>query len=247
MAGTFPQRIVGTGDPTMASRLAELAGCTATAEEFFPLGADRDQASSDGELGVVQVGKARRDDDSSLGLQLECLLQQSQNATSRARLMCGRSEQELTARVRQGSWSVTECLEHLSLTTRVFLPTIAQTMATAPALAESRPLRCDTLAKLLIRVLEPPYRLRHKALPHLAPRRNDFPSVWKAFQESQKQLAEITGSAVGLAIDTVMIQSPVCSRMSYTVYGVLGILSAHQRRHLWQMEQILQLLDRRAA
>jgi hypothetical protein len=64
----------------MASRLAELAGCTATAEEFFLLGADRDQASSDGELGVVQVGKARRDDDSSLGFQLECLLQQSQNA-----------------------------------------------------------------------------------------------------------------------------------------------------------------------
>jgi hypothetical protein len=82
---------------------------------------------------------------------LECLLQQSQNATSRARLMCGRSEQELTARVRQGCWSVTECLEHLSLTTRVFLPTIAQTMATAPALVESRPLRCDTLAKFDLR------------------------------------------------------------------------------------------------
>ncbi len=232
----------------MTSRLSELAGCTATVEEFFPLGVNRDQALSCADLGVVSAEKARRDGDSSLGVQLACLLQQAENATGHAqRLLCGRSEQELTARVREGSWSVAKCLEHLALTTQVFLPRIAEIMASTPALTKSRPLRCDTLARVLIRMLEPPYRLRHKALPHLAPRQNHFPSAWKAFLESQEQLAGITRSAVGLAIDTVRIQSPVCSRMSYSVYGALGILSAHQRRHLWQMEQILRLFDRRAA
>jgi hypothetical protein len=171
-----------------------------------------------------------------------------QSATSHAkRLVLGRSEQDLTTRLQPDSWSVTECLEHLALTTRVFLPSIAEIMAQTPKLTRSRSLRCDTLAKVLIRTLEPPYRLRHKVLAHLAPQRHDFPSAWKAFLDSQDELEQSIRSAAGLAIDTVKIQSPVCSRVSYNVYGALGILSAHQRRHLWQVEQILQALDRRTA
>ena len=230
----------------MTSRLSELAGCTATADEFFPTGIARNRAGSSPELQIAD--KERCDGDSSLGLQLACLLQQVESATNHAkRLVLGRSDHKLTVRVRTGSWSVTECLEHLALTTRVFLPPIAEIMAVTPRLTRNRPLHCDAVARVLIHMLEPPYRLRHKVLAHLAPQRNDFPCVWKAFLESQEQLAEITRSAVGLAIDTVKIQSPVCSRVSYSVYGALGILSAHQRRHLWQMEQVLQSLDRRAS
>jgi hypothetical protein len=233
---------------TVTSRLSELAGCTATTEEFFPIGLAGNQPRSSAGPGTAVNGIARHDRDSWLGLQLACLLQQVQNTTRHAkRLVLRRSQEDLTARMRQNSWSVTECLEHIALTTRVFLPPIAEIMAKTPRLTRNRPLRCDMLAKVLIRTLEPPYRLRHKVLPHLAPQRNDFPSAWKTFLESQDQLAEITRSAVGLAIDTVKIQSPVCSRVSYSIYGALGVLSAHQRRHLWQMEQTLRSLDRRMA
>lgn len=237
----------------MTSRLSEFAGCKATVEEFFPavvapiVVGQNCPSSADG-FAAVLAGTMRYDGDSSLGLQLACLLQQVQSTTSRSeQLTRDRSQKELTARVRQNSWSVTECLEHLALTTQAFLPPIAEIIAKTPKLTRSRSLRCDMLAKLLIRTLEPPYRLRHKVLPHLAPQQNDFPSAWKAFLKSQEKLGEITRSAVGLAIDTVKIQSPVCSRMSYSVYGALGILSAHQRRHLWQMERILRSLDLQAS
>lgn len=232
----------------MTSRLSEVAGCAATAEEFFPTAVAGSQPTPIVELAAILPDKDRGDCDATLGLQLACLLQQVEGATSHAkRLVLQRSDQELTTRVRRGSWSVTECLEHLALTTRAFLPLIAETIARTPRLTRNRPLRCDMLARVLIHTLEPPYRLRHKVLAHLAPPDNEFPSAWEGFLKTQEELGQIIRSAVGLAIDTVKIQSPVCSRMNYSVYGALGILSAHQRRHLWQIERVLQSLDRPAA
>jgi hypothetical protein len=231
----------------MRSKFQEILGCPATAEEF-PTFITRNPPRVRAESGLVLAEVARHDHDSSPGIQLACLLQQVQSTTNYAkRLVSGRSEEELTTRARSNSWSAAECLEHLRLTTRAFLPPIAEIIATTPRLIRNRALRCDMLAKVLIRSLEPPYRLRHKVLPHLAPQQNDFPSAWNALLESQEGLVKIIRSGVGLAIDTVKIQSPVCSRMSYSVYGALGILLAHQRRHLWQVEQILRDLDHRAA
>jgi len=97
--------------------------------------------------------------------------------------------------------------------------------------------------RALIRNLEPPYRLRFKALKSIVPQRHDFQSAWNAFEESQLRLTGIIQSAVGLALDEVRIESPVYARVSYNVYGALRMLAAHQRRHLWQIEQILKSLD----
>jgi len=81
----------------------------------------------------------------------------------------------------------------------------------------------------------------------LVPQNRDFLSAWQSFIDSQDELSQVIRSTVGLAIDQVRIESPACSRVSYTVYGALEILTAHQRRHLWQVERILKELDRRAA
>ncbi len=231
----------------MPSRLAKLAGCNATVEEFFPAGIARSLPKSSIELESL-LGEVAPPSDSLLGHQFQCLLHEVQSTSCDAkRLVTGRSEGELTARLRPDSWSVTECLEHLALTTQAFVPAIEGIMPRTPLLTKNRPLRRNALATVLIRALEPPYRLRHKVLAHLAPQQNDFRSAWNAFQESQQELAQVIRSAVGLAIDTVRIESPVCSRLRYNVYGAFGIVAAHQRRHLWQAEQILRDLGRHGA
>jgi len=80
-------------------------------------------------------------------------------------------------------------------------------------------------------------------LAPLIPRQHDFNSAWDAFAESQVQLSKTIQSAAGLAIDQVKIESPVYARFNYNVYGAFRMLAAHERRHLWQMEQILKALD----
>lgn len=178
--------------------------------------------------------------------QLATLAEQVQIVTHYAEhLVAGRSKAELNLRLEPNSWSVAQCLDHLARTTRAFLPAISDSIATAPKLLTVRPLRTGLLASLFIRNLEPPYRIRIKVLPQLTPQHEDFDLAWSGFVESQSQLADAIFSAAGLAIDTVKIKSPVYARVTYNVYGAFRMLMAHERRHLWQVEQILGALDRR--
>jgi DinB family protein len=178
--------------------------------------------------------------------QLASLLEQFQCTTRAAKkLVLGRSASELTMRLVPESWSTAECLDHLARTTGSFLPAISTAVATAPKLTTKRPLRTGTMASLLIRNLEPPYRLRYKVIPQLAPQETDFEAAWSAFDESQSRLSETLCSAAGLAIDKVNVPCPVCAHITYNAYGAFRMLAAHQRRHLWQVQQILTALDRR--
>jgi|HubBroStandDraft_1064217.scaffolds.fasta_scaffold00010_25 hypothetical protein len=178
--------------------------------------------------------------------QLGSLLEQFQCSTREAKkLVLGRSADELTRRLERDSWSTAECLDHLTRTTASFLPAISKAVATAPKLTTKRPLRTGTIASLLIRNLEPPYRLRYKVIAQLVPQETDFETAWSAFEESQLRLSETVCSATGLAIDKVKVPCPVCAHVTYNAYGAFRMLAAHQRRHLWQVQQILRALDRR--
>jgi hypothetical protein len=176
--------------------------------------------------------------------QLNTVLNQADSVTLKARnLVAGRSQSDLTTRLESTSWSVAQCLDHLTQTTNAFVPVISSAIARAPRLTANRALRTGALTRLFIRNLEPPYRLRFKVLRPLVPRQHDFNSAWDAFEESQAQLAKTIRSAAGLAIDQVKVESPVYARISYNVYGALRMLTAHEQRHLWQIEQILKGLN----
>jgi hypothetical protein len=176
--------------------------------------------------------------------QLDSLLTQAENVTLKAKeLITGRSQSHLTASLQSKSWSVAQCLDHLAETANAFVPVISSAIARAPRLTTNRALRTGTLTRLFIRNLEPPYRLRFKVLAPLVPRQHDFNCAWGAFEESQLQLAKTIQSAAGLAIDQVSVESPVYARFNYNGYGALRMLTAHERRHLWQIEQILKALD----
>ena len=178
--------------------------------------------------------------------QMGSLLEQFQSATREARkLSLGRSVSELTSSLEPESWSPAECLDHLARTTGSFLPAISKAIATAPKLNTKRALRTGTVASLMIRNLGPPYRLRYKVIPQLVPQATDFETAQSAFEESQSRLSVAVCSAAGLAIDKVTIPCPVCVHVTYNAYGAFRMLAAHQRRHLWQVQQILKALDRR--
>lgn len=160
-------------------------------------------------------------------------------------LVAGRNKTELAARLEPGSWSVAECLDHLTQTTRAFLPAISEAIASAPLLKTDRRLRTGILPSLFIRNLHPPYRIRFKVLPQLAPQNPDSDAAWASFVESQSELLAILSSTAGLALDKVRIKSPVYGRITYNIYAALRMLAAHQSRHVWQISQILKALDSR--
>ena len=162
-------------------------------------------------------------------------------------LLAGRDKADLISPLKPGSWCVAECLDHLTQTTRAFLPAISEAIAEAPKFKRNRRLRTGLLPNLFIRNLNPPYRIRFKVLPQLTPQNPDSETAWMSFVESQAQLLAALLSTAGLAIDKVRIKSPVYARISYNIYGAFRMLAAHQSRHIWQIEQILKALDKRPA
>ena len=140
---------------------------------------------------------------------------------------------------------MTECIDHLAQTNRSFLPTILKSISTAPKLSYDRTLNTGAVAALLIRNLEPPYHIRYKVLPQLVPQCRDFDAAWTGFLQSQSQFSEAVCSSAGIAIDKVKIHCPAYARITYNIYGAFRMLAAHQRRHIWQMKQILKALDGR--
>ena len=162
-------------------------------------------------------------------------------------LLARRDKVDLSTPLKPGSWCVAECLDHLTQTTRAFLPAISEAIAEAPKLKRNRRLRTGLLPNLFIRNLNPPYRIRFKVLPQLTPQNPDSETAWTSFVESQAQLLSALLSTAGLAIDKVRIKSPVYARISYNIYGTFRMLAAHQSRHIWQIEQILKALDKRPA
>ena len=211
--------------------LAEPVGCSAGAPFARPDSPARGVSISNaGELSTWQLTK---------------LHEQVQAATSTAeRLVAGRDKRDLSVRRHSTAWSVSECLDHLTQTAYTFLPAIADTVTHAPRLATNQSFRTGVLAELLIRHLEPPYRIRVKALPQLMPQRTEFADAWSAFLEAQSQFSQTVRSSDGFAIDRVKITCPIYARVHYNAYGALRMLVAHERRHLWQIQQILGALDR---
>ena len=206
-------------------------------------------------MGILTVARANTVQSNGLNVsgtnllsiqQQATLAQQIREATKELEaLLASRNNAELLTRLEPDFWSVAECLNHLTQTTRTFLPAIEGAIAGAPKLKIDRRLRTGILPSLFIRHLNPPYRIRFKVLPQLAPHSADAGTALASFLESQSQLLTILSSAAGLAIDKVRIKSPVYARISYNIYGALRMLAAHQRRHIWQISQILTALDSR--
>jgi len=178
----------------------------------------------------------------SRNAQLTALEDELGHTTERAHaLATSVSEDVFLRRPDDSSWSIAECVAHLTLTTRAFLPIIDAALASAERVAPGADptFRADMKGRLLRWMLEPPYRMRVKTPASFVP---GMPAgrdaVVDEFDRSQSELVARLHAADGVAIDRAVIVSPFSEKMSYNLYSCFRILPTHQRRHLWQGEQV---------
>ena len=150
-----------------------------------------------------------------------------------------RAGEQLWAPPGRGGWAVGHCVAHLSRTASEWAPRIAQALADAPA--GSPPYRPSLTGRLLAWFLEPPYRMKFKAVPILTPRDRKLAAgeLLAEFMKSQREIERLLRQAEGKAIDRVVLPSPVDARLKYDLYSTFRIIAAHERRHLWQAERII--------
>jgi hypothetical protein len=178
--------------------------------------------------------------------QLQQIVDSLDSAQARLRRLAdGVAVEAWTRRPAPDAWSAVECVEHLNLTSRAYIPLLRSALAEARELRAETPNRYkrDFVGAFLGAMIGP---LRHFGKLRLMPVKttSDFiPHVHRSsdevvseFLRLQADLISLTRSADGLAIDRVKILSPFGGKMRYNAYSALVIVPRHEHRHIDQAE-----------
>ena len=152
-------------------------------------------------------------------------------------LLDGVSEQQFHASPGPGAWSIGQCIEHLDLTGRSFFPLWNQAISDgwARALFGAGPFRYNPMLRLWLRSVEPPYRMKIRTREPFRPAgaRSKREAV-ESFVAMHREAIRYIESSSGLDLARVKVQSPFVARIRYPLGFSFELLTAHERRHLWQ-------------
>ncbi len=180
---------------------------------------------------------------------LAAVLEELDAATRRLdALVAGLDPHTWSAAAVAGGWSPAQCVEHLNLTSERFLPLLDEALDRARA--EGRPddgrYTLDLFGRVLLWVIEPPYRVRVRTSAPFDPTgAPSLPETVTRFRSLQDRVRERVVASPGLPLSKIRIVSPFDARVRYSVYSTFRIIPCHQRRHLWQAERSVESLRRR--
>lgn len=142
-------------------------------------------------------------------------------------------------------WSAGECVAHLNLTATAFVPLIRRGLEQAAPIGGGAPrrFRRDLAGWILWRWAGPPVRFRVRTTAPFVPTGSEpLAQLLAVFDRLQAEQLVAVARADGRPIHRVKITSPFNPRLRYNLYACLTIQPAHQERHIWQAEQVLERL-----
>ena len=156
-------------------------------------------------------------------------------------LAAGKTPEALNWRPEGNRWSIAECIEHLNLTADMLLPEVDKSItAGAPAAAGTEGVaRHSMLFKWLLPVIEPPPKRRFKAPRASRPRPHlDAERVIERFTKVQDEVVERLERSRGINLTQTKVRHPGTPLMRFRLGEIFVTIAAHERRHLWQAEQV---------
>lgn len=161
----------------------------------------------------------------------------------RARKLCHRMDEATwSRRPASGGWSVGECITHLNITSEQFMPLLDEAIRRGRErnLTARGPFGLGFMGWALVKFLEPPYKMKRKTGATFEPANVEpMDQTLERFDYLQQELQARVDRAAGLALERLKLKSPFSAHVKYNLYATFCVLAAHQRRHLWQAEQIL--------
>ena len=141
-------------------------------------------------------------------------------------------------------WSVGQCLEHLAISSEVYLGPIAVALAGPPsgAVDEITP---GWFASWFIRTYIAPSahtksaRAPSKITPVLS---RVEPSILERFLKGNRDMRELVARAAGYDVNRLRFRNPFIPLIRFTVGAGFEITSKHEDRHLLQAERVAALI-----
>ncbi|MCX6619556.1 MAG: DinB family protein [Acidobacteria bacterium] len=164
------------------------------------------------------------------------------NEREAQRLAGGLSAGQITWQPGNGaSWSLGECLEHLTQGNILYAQALQQALAAADRTAVPRAgeIRPGWFARWFLGILEPPVKLKVKAPGKLKPSNQTDPeTALSRFIASHDTLRSAMRDAAALDLNRICFQNPFFPILKISAGVALLVIPAHERRHLWQMKNL---------
>jgi len=181
-----------------------------------------------------------------MSLKLDCTTQElvaelERQSAQAQDLAGGLSEPALNWQPNGGkAWSVAQCLDHLAIMNRMYVKALQDAVANNEDQLEPRTVPIQPsgwFTRLFIRYDEPPPKIKLPAPKKIAPPSQLTSAVVSDFQTLQRQLADFVREWGEADLGDLKVKDPLFP-LHLTADTQLLIIAAHNRRHLWQAEQV---------
>src|SRR5215216_2319284 len=137
-------------------------------------------------------------------------------------------------------WSVAQCFDHLLTSNKGYLPIIDNVLAGYKrTFWQSMPVLPGLMGKLLIKSMDPASTRKVKAPKRFQPAQSDISgSVINDFVHQQKQIVAKMKSTEHLALEKIVITSPIAAAVTYSLMDAYRLIVVHEQRHFQQAKRV---------
>lgn len=152
-------------------------------------------------------------------------------------------------RANTGSWSVAECLDHLARTNQVYLRAMEERAIRAREQGRLRrgPAAPGFVGRWFAKTMEPPVKRRFKSKAPRSVEPGASPLLAHAFANfiaSQVEVRDFLTASADLDLAEVRFPNPFVRGIRFSLATGLHIITAHERRHLWQAWNVRRAAER---
>lgn len=152
------------------------------------------------------------------------------------------SDAQLNWKPTEDSWSIAECIEHLSITNQLYFDEIEKQFSEKQITCkdEETSVKHSFFGKLIIRAVDPSNIKKTKTFTVFQPSKSYITkdSITKLI-EVQKSLINLISSSINLDTNRYSMSSPASKLIRESFSDVLEIIRLHNKRHLIQIEKLL--------
>jgi hypothetical protein len=160
-------------------------------------------------------------------------------------ILAGLSEEIFNRRPPAGGWSIAECADHLVVTGKDYTKQIENGLK---KIEQKRyflkgPYKLSWLGKSFIKSVEPPVKRKFKNPARWTPDSNhSIKELSDEYTALQDRYIDLLKRSKGLDIMRVKLPSPATSLLRFSIYEMFHVNAAHQRRHLWQANNVKNII-----
>jgi hypothetical protein len=183
----------------------------------------------------------------TLNSELQKVAQGCEQAKHRVRqLFEGLNEEQSTKRPDSRRWSIAECIAHLNLIGDIHLRVLDEAIERGleQRIYAKSPFRYGWLSRRFVAGTEPPSRLKLTAPKRIQPVDFVFERLLPDFLKLQDEIVARVEKAAPLDLVRIKIPFQFFKLFRLNLGAYFEQAMAHERRHLWQAEQVRRELER---